>query len=185
MRYADRTAGAVADVGAPAMAQHLTAADARRALRGVAAAPYPYVYVTDDEHGLVGVLHVRELAEASAGTPLSQLMVTDLVTLAATAALSAVAAHPGWREFDALPIVEPTGAFLGVLQHRHVRGVAGSEPAGSLAGALFHLGELYWIGLSMWVPGMGMVASSPAEAGPRAPAAGTGTGAATGQGGGA
>lgn len=160
LRYADRTAGAVADVDAPAVAQHLTAGDARRALRGVASAPYPYVYVTDDEQRLVGVLHVRELADAPAGAPLAQMMATELVALPATAALAAVATHPGWREFDALPVVEPSGVFLGVLQHRHVRGAAGPVPGGSLAGTLFHLGELYWVGLSMWVPGMGPAASS-------------------------
>jgi len=153
LHYAEHTVGAAADVSAPALAAHLTAADARRVLRGVASAPYPYVYVTTDDHRLTGVVHVRELAFASPGTPLSEVMTTELNALPATAALATVAAHPGWQEFDALPVVEPSGVFLGALQHRHVRRARTSAPAGSLAAALFRLSELYWVGLSIWMPG--------------------------------
>ncbi len=164
LHYAEHTVGAVADVSAPALAGHLTAGDARRVLRGVASAPYPYVYVTTDDHRLAGVVHVRELALAPPGTPLSEVMTTELNALPATAELATVAAHPGWQEFDALPVVEPSGVFLGALQHRHVRRARMPAPAGSLATTLFRLSELYWIGLSMWMPaGVGPVGASAAS----------------------
>lgn len=61
-------------------------------------------------------------------------------------------AHPGWREWDALPVVERSGAFVGAIKHKTLRRLGGPDidPAGMqpLVQVLVGLGELYWLGLT-------------------------------------
>lgn len=152
LRYEDGTAGAVADVTAPAFAGHLPAAEVRRLVRRESPSSIPFLFVIDDAHKLVGVLHARDLAAARGRTPLASIMQTDVISVPARAELSAIVGHAAWGDHDWLPVVERSGAFVGAIGHRHVRQHTGAHGQTSLVDALFHLGELYWQSVSMFMP---------------------------------
>lgn len=166
LRYPEGTAGAIADVTAPAFGEHVTAAEARRQLRRALEGAHPYVYVTDQEHRLIGVVHTRDLAAARPAVPLGEIMRTEVTSLAANAPLATVAAHPAWPDFDPLPVVDHHGVLIGSLSHQRLRQAGSLGPAASLADSLLHLGELYWLGLAMLLPGLTGTAAGPAARGP-------------------
>ena len=156
------TAGALADPHALSLAAHVTVADVRSHMRRAVRGTYQYVYVVDDRHRLIGVLHARDIAAARAGQHIGSLMREDVTTLAGSADVGAVLAHPAWREHDPLPVVDPAGTFLGVLRHRHLRQLD-RVASGSLADTMIRLGEIYWLGLYLMVPGLGVPAGTAPE----------------------
>ncbi len=168
LRFPEGTAGAIADVSAPVFGEHVTAAEARRRLRRVVEGAHPYVYVTDQEHRLVGVVHTRDLAAARPPVPLAELMQTEVASLGASAHLTTVAAHPAWLEFDPLPVVDHRGVFIGSVRHQRLRQAALPGAGASLTDSLLHLGELYWLGLAMLLPGLTAGASRPTGSLPHA-----------------
>jgi magnesium transporter len=152
LRFAEGTVGAAADVAPPAFASHLPVAEVRRLARRPSFTPTPYLFVTDDAHKLVGVIHMRDLAAARGRATLASIMHSDVISVSAHADLATVAAHAAWRDHDWLPVVDRSGALVGVIGHRRLRQLAEPGGAGSLVEALFHLGELYWQGVSMFMP---------------------------------
>ena len=169
LRYPAGTAGALADPLVLALPGDLSVADAQKQLRRSAERAYYYVYVVDRDHKLVGVLDIRELMMAGVKDTLEQVMHGDPVRLSAQSDLAAMVGHPAWREFDALPVVDPGGVFFGVVRHRTLRQIVGSAgsqaPVEPVVSTLMNLGELYWTGFSAFLSGM-----SPTQGGLPAPA---------------
>jgi Mg/Co/Ni transporter MgtE len=89
---------------------------------------------------------------------LADVMRPKPIRLDASADVATVAAHPAWREFDALPVVDSSGRLIGGIPHRAVRRLDW-ERTGPVLATLVGLSELYWAGLS------GIIASlAPAQA---------------------
>ena len=88
----------------------------------------------------MGVLNLRELMGAPARTPLAGLMHAPVVTVTARTSTAVAAAHPGWKDFHALPVVDDDGTLLGVVRYEAgeiLRGRAGDDAAvGGLGVAL-------------------------------------------------
>lgn len=167
LRYPPGTAGALLDPLVLALPEELSVAEAQRQLRRSAERAYYYVYVVDRDQRLVGALDIRELMLAETKATLGAVMHRDIVSVPAHADLASVMTHPGWRELDALPVVDAAGVFFGIIRHRMMRQIAG--PAGDQEGqpmvrTLVSLGELYWTGLSAFLAGVSAV-------GPGAPTA--------------
>lgn len=170
LRFPPGTAGAMADPLVLALPHDMSVGEAQKQLRRSPERAYYYIYMVDREHRLVGALDVRELMLASGKESLSQVMHGEPVCVSAHSDIAAVVTHPGWRELDALPVVDAGGVFIGIIRHRTMRQMAGAaaqmqvEP---VVGTLVNLSELYWAGLSAFLSGMS--AASP----PAAPAATT------------
>ncbi|HEX6313477.1 MAG TPA: CBS domain-containing protein [Gemmatimonadaceae bacterium] len=147
LSYPENSAGAVADTLVLALAEDITVADAQRRLRGSRRHLYYYVYVLSREGILVGALTVAELMAAPLKDPLSTVMRRDVVRLDAHTDLTTVAAHPAWRDFDALPVVDGRGQFVGAIRHRSVRQLI-AERGRPMMDTIVELSELYWVGLA-------------------------------------
>jgi magnesium transporter len=80
-----------------------------------------YVYVVDREGRLIGVVNLRQLLLTSSKQSLQTLMRRPVYSLPPGADHAGIVAHPGWRELHALPVVDGSGRFLGVLRHETVR----------------------------------------------------------------
>jgi predicted transcriptional regulator len=111
----------------------------------------PYLYIVDQEHRLVGVIHRRDLDGADAEASLRSVMIDRLQTIPASAPLALVHEHVAWSDHDVLPVVDPRGAFIGVIRHRTLRATLlrpglDSGPNTALT-ALLDLGEAYWSSL--------------------------------------
>jgi len=165
LRYPSATAGALADPLVLALPEDTAVAEAQKHLRRSPERAYYYIYVVDREHRLVGVLDMRELMHASPRATLSSVMHRDPVRVPAQSDLATITAHPGWRDLDALPVVDLAGVFFGIVRHRTIRQAAGGAgaqaPVEPVVSALLGLGELYWTGLAALLsslsPGRGSV----------------------------
>lgn len=157
LRYPPGTAGALVDPLVLALPEDLSVAEAQKQLRRSAERAYYYVYVVDREQRLVGALDIRELMLAETKATLGAVMHREVVSVSAHADLASVMGHPGWRELDALPVVDAGGVFFGIIRHRMMRqiaGVANDKEAQPMVRTLVSLGELYWTGLSAFLAGV-------------------------------
>jgi magnesium transporter len=165
LRYPPGTAGALADPLVLALPADLPVSEAQKQLRRSAERAYYYIYVVDRDHRLVGALDIRELMLAQTRDSLEGVMHRDPVRIPASSDLATITAHPGWRELDALPVVDSGGVFMGIVRHRTLRQMTGlgtgpgqGEPA---VRTLVSLGELYWAGLSAFLAGLGRKGEAP------------------------
>lgn len=158
LRYPPGTAGALADPLVLALPGDLTVAHAQKQLRRSAERADYYIYIVDRDQRLVGALDIRELMLAQARNTLESVMHRDPVRVPASSDLAAILAHPGWRELDALPVVDAGGVFFGIVRHRTLRQIAGIDadqaPSKPMISTLVSLGELYWGGLATLLSGM-------------------------------
>lgn len=79
-----------------------------------------YVYVTDDSGGLSGVVSLRELLNTDGGATVSEIMTEEVVTVAPTDSASSVAKTLASSSFNALPVVEQSGEFRGIVRANDV-----------------------------------------------------------------
>jgi len=160
LEYAAGTVGAVTDPEVLAIPSDLTIEDAQRLLKKRAGLFHHQLYVVDRDRRLLGFLHVRELLRAPAKAPVTSAMSPAAVRLRAKARLSSSLSHPAWAEIDAIPVVDDAGVLLGIVRHRQLRRLQSTATTGGVTGALLGLSELYWIGLSAFLPGGGTPAGS-------------------------
>lgn len=159
--YPDGTVGAAMDPSVVPMPQDMTVDEAR----GVTSDHrVPYLYVVDRDQKLVGVVHRRELASAASGTALSSIITTQVVRIPASATLVAITEHDLWQEFEAMPVVDAAGRYLGTIRHKDLRARRRRpQPTDGQRSALataLDLGELYWTGLSSLVDSLASTPSS-------------------------
>jgi magnesium transporter len=152
LAWDDDTAGSLADPLVLSLTDDLSVAEAQRQLRGSRQHLIYYVYVVDRAGLLLGVLAVQDLMAARPRAVLRDVMQENPVRLDAGADLATVAAHPAWRDFDALPVVDARGHLVGAIRHKTVRRL-GWTPGRPFTETLVRLSEAYWAGMS------GMLAS--------------------------
>ena len=168
LRYPEGTAGALMDPFVLVLPDDLTVGEALARTRRRARHVYFYVYVTDRSHRLAGVLDLRELLLADASETLAGVMRPDITKVRADADVLTIQAHPGWQEYDALPVVDEHDIFVGAIRHRVVRRMQagdGVRPGGA-GETMLSLAELYWIGIG------GMLRGLTGAVAPEAPAGG-------------
>lgn len=117
MAYPPESAGGVMSPEVVALSANLTALEAVAELRRQAqeSEQIYYTYVVDHQYRLVGVLSLRDLILAPEEQPLSEIMITDLVTVDALMDREEVAdvlAHYGYY---AVPVVDDGGHLLGIV----------------------------------------------------------------------
>jgi magnesium transporter len=152
LAYPPDCAGAFMDPRAQAVPDDVTVADALARIRRAPHHLLYYVYVIDRSRRLAGVLDLRELMLARPGQVLADTMRRPVASVPASATRAALVAHPGWRDFHALPVVDRDSTFVGAIRYQTLRAL--EDAAGQRAGArdamaaAFALGELYWLGLT-------------------------------------
>jgi len=151
LRYSQDTAGALMDPQALALTETVSAGDALNLIRRAARHALHYVYVVSEGQELVGVLNLPELMAARPDQLLGLIAVRPVQSVSARASWQAIVAHPAWRRFHALPVVESGGRFVGVLRYASIRKLearlldTGLQDHGAQTAAA--LGELYGLGL--------------------------------------
>jgi magnesium transporter len=159
LAFPENSAGALADPLVLALAEDITVAEAQRRLRGSKRHLYYYVYVLSRDGVLVGALNVAELMTARLKDPLSSVMQREVTRLTTEADLATIAAHPAWRDFDALPVVDNRGHFVGAIRHRTIRQMI-SRRGRPMMDTIVDLSELYWVGLAGMIRSLAPVHSS-------------------------
>ncbi|MEX2049032.1 MAG: CBS domain-containing protein [Gemmatimonadota bacterium] len=147
LSFPEDSAGALADPLVLALRDDTTVAEAQLQLRGSQHHLFYYVYVVARDGRLAGTLALPELMEARPSDALGSVMRRDLVALDASTDRATLAAHPAWRDFDALPVVDTDGRLIGAIRHKTIRQL-GSDPGRPVMATIVGLSELYWVGLS-------------------------------------
>lgn len=149
LQFPENSAAAAADPLIMTLPDDITVAEAQKQIKGTGSGRhvYYYLYIVKRDGTLVGTVAIPELMEARPKQNLSAVMKTDLVKLDAGTDINTVAAHPAWREFDALPVVDSSGKLVGAIRHQSIRQMQ-SEGGRPLVSTLVQLSEAYWAGLS-------------------------------------
>lgn len=167
LQYGPACAGGRLDPRAPGVPESLTAAEAlRRVLREPDGVLY-YVYVLDDAQRLAGVINLRELMRAPDDSRVEAFMVRNPDRLQADDPLERIARHAAWRRVHALPVVDGSGRFLGVLRYsvfRAIEAELGQAVSGPDAGrSASALAELYGLGANALLHLASVSLSKPGE----------------------
>ncbi|MHB0876965.1 MAG: magnesium transporter MgtE N-terminal domain-containing protein [Anaerolineae bacterium] len=117
LTYDEDTAGGIMNTEFIAISPNLTAEQAIATLRETAneAETIYYIYVTDPEEHLVGVLSLRELVLARPQTPIEEIMHRRLVTVNLTDSQDAVAQDVSKYGLLAVPVVDDDGHLQGIV----------------------------------------------------------------------
>lgn len=119
--YPEGSAGMTMDPNVVSLPGDLEAGEAVRRLRGKGLPVRYYVYVTDREQRLTGVVTLRELLAAPRNASLRQLSDREVDRVFDEDDLGTILHHPGWRTFHALPVTDRKGVLVGVIRYETVR----------------------------------------------------------------
>jgi len=120
LRYPPETAGGIMDPQVASLAIDLTAREAIASLRRMPRTALYYLYVTDRNGVLLGVLNMRDLLLAAPEELLERLVNRQVVTVPFSMDREEVATLMRDRRFLALPVVDADGRLLGVVKHEEV-----------------------------------------------------------------
>jgi magnesium transporter len=152
LECADNTVGAIADPEVLGIPDDRTSGEALHFLRRREGKFHHQLYVVDRAGRLLGCVHMRDLLRAGPKQTVTSIMRAATVRFQADAKLASSIHHPGWRDLDAIPVVDDTGVLVGVLRHRQLRQLGERPPAFGLSSTLIGFSELFWIGLSALLP---------------------------------
>jgi predicted transcriptional regulator len=140
----------------------MTVSDALRVARDPR---FPYVYVVDRDHKLVGVVHKRDVQAGNEQTTLDSIMAPKATRVPAHATGAELHRHHAWRDLDALPVVDRQGVYVEAIRHKKLRGMGESSSATGGAesplGTLLDVAEVYWGGLSSVVAALAEGTAAP------------------------
>jgi magnesium transporter len=115
--YPEDSAGGIMTTEFVAVPATLTAAETIERLRELEpdAETIYYVYVTDDEDRLAGVLSLRDLIVAPPSTPISEVMIREPVAVGVLADQDEVAQVVARYNLLAVPVIDPDGRLAGIV----------------------------------------------------------------------
>ncbi len=150
--YVPDSVGAMADPRVLMLREDLTVKEALARIRRAAPETVYYLYVTDAQRKLVGVIHLRDLVLADGKTPLIDLLHKDLMTLRVDVDREEAVNLARQARFQALPVVDAEGRFVGVVKTEDLLKAAqveASEDVQKMVGAGADERALSPIGFSM------------------------------------
>src|SRR5574339_1281218 len=116
LKYPKDTAGGIMTTEFFALSEDATAQDAIRRLQQATDAEMVfYIYVTDKDDRLVGVLSLRQLLTVPPATPLKNIMTRDLISVAVDMDQEEVSRQVASYNLLAIPVVERDGKLVGII----------------------------------------------------------------------
>lgn len=152
LSYPRQTAASLVEYDTFRVPSDITAGEAIERSRRARTPVRYYVYVTDRDNRLVGVVSLKELLRAGASVAVSDVMSSEPARLYATESASEVVAHYHWRRFPMLPVVDTDGRLVGVILYETIQKLReeGLQDSGwsDMRDTLLALSEVYWLGMS-------------------------------------
>ena len=116
LKYPEGTAGSVMTTEFFSLPEDVTAQEAIRKLQHAEDAEIVfYIYVTDKEEHLVGVLSLRQLLTVPPGTPLKNIMTRDVMSVPVDMDQEEVARQVARYNLLAIPVVEKDSTLVGII----------------------------------------------------------------------
>ncbi|MBM4125399.1 MAG: magnesium transporter, partial [Nitrospira sp.] len=116
LKYPKDTAGGIMTTEFFSLPEDATAQEAIRRLQQATDAEMVfYIYVTDKEERLVGVLSLRQLLTVPPATPLKNIMTSDVLSVAVDMDQEEVARQVARYNLLAIPVVEKDNTLVGIV----------------------------------------------------------------------
>ena len=116
LKYPKDTAGGIMTTEFFSMSEDATAQDAIRRLQQASDAEMVfYIYVTDKDEHLVGVLSLRQLLTVPPSTPLKNIATREVISVSAEMDQEEVARQVASYNLLAIPVVDKTGILVGII----------------------------------------------------------------------
>ncbi len=116
LKYPKDTAGGIMTTEFLSLSEDTTAQEAiRRLQRATDAEMVFYIYVTDKEDHLVGVLSLRQLLTVPPETPLKNIMTRDVMSVSVDMDQEEVARQVASYNLLAIPVVEKDNTLVGII----------------------------------------------------------------------
>lgn len=116
LKYPKDTAGGIMTTEFFSLPEDATAQEAIRRLQHATDAEMVfYIYVTDKDDHLVGVLSLRQLLTVPPTTPLKHIMTTDVISVAVDMDQEEVARQVASYNLLAIPVVEKDNTLVGII----------------------------------------------------------------------
>ena len=116
--YHDGTAGALMEAPLASVPEDLSIRDTLKRIKRIRRGMKFYVYVTNANGQLTGVLTLHELINARPTSITSQVMHKHVVSLSPAQSLQTVFTSPYWQEYYALPVTDENNVLLGVIRQK-------------------------------------------------------------------
>jgi len=117
LRYPPDTAGAIMDPQVTAIPIDVTCQEAIAAIRKAPRETIYYLYVTDRDRKLVGVINLRALLLGSPREPVERLLNREVIAVPATMDREDVARRMREKRLLALPVTDAEGRLIGAVRH--------------------------------------------------------------------
>ena len=116
LSYPEDTAGRIMNPNFFSLTENITARDAQKEIRQAAEAEMVfYVYVTDDQQRLAGVVSLRDLVVVPPDTTLDSIMTREVVKVYASEDQEDVARIVAQYDILAVPVVDIDGRLIGII----------------------------------------------------------------------
>ncbi|MEO5656942.1 MAG: magnesium transporter [Nitrospiria bacterium] len=116
LRYPEETAGGIMSTDFVSLPEETTVKDAIAHLQETSAKQMVfYLYVTDADGRLVGVVSLRQLLVVSAATPLKRIMTSDVISVVADMDQEEVAKLVARYNILAIPVVDKETRLVGII----------------------------------------------------------------------
>lgn len=155
--HAAQTAGAIMDALVPCVADDATVGEVLRQIKDQVDHALYYVYIIDRQQRLAGVTTLRELFQADPEVSVLSVMRERPAKIQSHASFAAVTAHPGWRHYHALPVVDRENVLLGAIRYDTARAIERElgqavrrTNVSQTAGALAQLYAIGTLGMAEW-----------------------------------
>jgi len=145
-----RTAGALADPDVLVLTPTLSAGEALARCRVELIHTTHELPVVDDEYHLLGMVAPRDLTAAKKTQTIGAIMKTRYPRLSARTPSRSITAHADWKSHSALPVVDASGTFIGMLSLEAARAVQSDLPTqsgGRKVSTSEALGDLFSVGV--------------------------------------
>lgn len=116
------------------------------------------VYLVDNVGKLEGIVKMNDMVSYDCTTILSSIMITDFPKFYADVDIESVTDHPGWYEFQDIPVVDSSERLIGTLHFKTTRKNkkdTGKDATNDIIEASNALGELYRIGMTGFLQSVG------------------------------
>ncbi|MDY6856053.1 MAG: CBS domain-containing protein [Thermodesulfobacteriota bacterium] len=163
LRYREGTAGNIMDAQVFTVPDDITVKDALNKLREHSGKVLEYVYVLGRENALIGFFPLHQLTTSQHQCVTSSITRKIPWKLNPNMSRKAILTNPGWQTFNALPVVDENGVFLGAIGHISLRQLDNDvlmppfSKEAAVAGSA--LAELYWISISAFTKGIAIAAT--------------------------
>lgn len=121
LSFPENSVGAWIDSDIPPILETLLIGDIRRSLRNSKDVIDYAPCVIRADGTIAGLLSLSKLVTAKEGTKVSKIMTTDFKSVLAHDSLQSVASLADWDRFDALPVTNRKGIFIGMLTQRNLK----------------------------------------------------------------